>query len=164
MAVTRIYCSPTNQLRNCKPTVDEILAGNSMYGPLTPILQGKMVQQRPEYGEYVQRVPILSPILQHHLTESISLDFFFVEVRPYLLIHSRAYQFLGLYCSKGRGKIETSTAVKHYLNLFGTRGIAITSIHGDNEFEMIQDSVQPIHVEIAAQVEHVGNIKIILGL
>ena len=77
---------------------------------------------------------------------TVSVSTFFVEQKPYLLMHSRAFKFLGLYCSRGRGKIETSTAVKCFLNLFGTQGIAITAIHGDNEFEMIRDSVQPVHM------------------
>ena len=117
-----------------------------------------MVRKRQEHGAHIEKTPLTSPVLKLHPNESVSL-YFFVENNPYLLMLTRTYELLGIYCCRGRGKIETSTAVKHYLDLFGARGIAITSIHGDNEFTKITEAVRPIHVKLAARGEHVGDIK-----
>ena len=40
------------------------------------------------------------------------------------------------------------------------RGIAITSIHAENDFEKVRESLRPIHIEISARGEHVGDIEI----
>ena len=50
---------------------------------------------------------------------------------------SRVYKFHGINACWGRGKVETISAIKAYLNNFGVRGISVTTIYGDNEFEKI---------------------------
>ena len=149
----------TNQVTDCSTTPDNIVTGNAIYGPMVPILQGKMVRKKNQHKAQIERVAIPSPILKSHPSDSVSADFFFVEGKPYLLMKSRVYKFHGLNCSKGRGKVETIKALKTYLNKFGLRGITITSLHGDNEFTMVEEALRPIHVEIAARGEHVGDIE-----
>ena len=55
--------------------------------------------------------------------------------------------------------METSTAIKHYINQFSIRGITITAIHGDNEFEKIRTLLAPIPVELCGREEHVPDIE-----
>lgn len=73
---------------------------------------------------------------------------------------SRVYKFHGLNANcRGHGKVETSTAIKHFINQFGLRGVTITTIHGDNEFEKIKTLVSPVPVECCARDEHVPDIE-----
>ena len=73
---------------------------------------------------------------------------------------SRIYKFHGVNVNcKGRGKMETSTAIKHFINQFSMRGITITAIHGDNEFEKIKTLMAPIPVECCGREEHVPDIE-----
>ena len=44
---------------------------------------------------------------------------------------SRVYKFHGINACRGRGKFETSSAIKAYLNKFGVRGVSVTTIYGD---------------------------------
>ena len=147
-------------LVNCSTTIDDITQGNAIYGPLVPILKGKMTRQRPQHILQAKRVQIPSPVLAHHPVDDIAVDFFFVNKRIYLLMKSRIYKFHGLNANcRGRGKIETSTAIKHFINQFSQRGITIQAIHGDNEFEKIRPLVAPISVELCGREEHVPDIE-----
>ena len=72
---------------------------------------------------------------------------------------SRVYKFHGINACRGCGKVETISAIKAYLNNFGVRGISVTTIYGDNEFEKIVEAVRPIHVEIVGRGQHVGDLE-----
>ena len=92
-----------NCLKDYLTTVDHITNGKAIYGPLVPVLQGKMVRRRPQYRAEVERIPIPSPVLSNHPSDSISVDFFFIEQRPYLIMKSRVYKFHGINACRGRG-------------------------------------------------------------
>ena len=47
---------------------------------------------------------------------------------------SRVYKFHGINACRGRGKVETISTIKAYLNKFGVRGVSFTTIYGDNDF------------------------------
>ena len=72
---------------------------------------------------------------------------------------SRVYKFHGINACRGRGKVETISEIKAYLNKFGVRAISVTTIYGDNEFEKIVEAVRLIHVEIFGRGQHVGDIE-----
>ena len=69
------------------------------------------------------------------------------------------YKFHGINAFRGRGKVDTSRAIKAYQNKFGVRGVSVTKIYGDNKFEKIVEAVRPIHVDIVGRGQHVGDIK-----
>ena len=69
------------------------------------------------------------------------------------------HQFQGFIFFIVLGKLETSSAIKQYTTKLGVRGIAITYIHSDNEFEKVRGIIRPIHDEISARGKHVGDIK-----
>jgi len=73
---------------------------------------------------------------------------------------SRVYKFHGLNACRGRGKIETSAALKVFLNKFGLRGIRIHTLYADNEFDKIKAHIAPIHVECCGRDEHVPDIEL----
>ena len=147
------------QIRNCKSTVDDISRGLAIYGPQVNILKGKMTRKRPQHIVAKQRVSIPSPVLQFHPTDDATADFFFCEGFPFLLMKSRVYKFHGINACRGRGKIETSAALKVFLNQFGLRGIRIHTLYADNEFDKIKALIAPIHVECCGRDEHVPDIE-----
>ena len=150
----------TGQIINCAPTIDDVQRGVLIYGPLEAAIKGKMTKSKPQTVQQTPRVVIPSPVLQLHPTDEIAADFFCVHSRIYLLMKSRIYKFQGVNVNcKGRGKVETSTALKHFINQFSMRGITITCIHGDNEFEKVKTLMAPIPVECCGREEHVPDIE-----
>ena len=148
-----------NCLKHCSTTVDHITNGKAIYGPLVPVLQWKMVRRRPQYESEVECMPIPSPVLSNHPSDSFRVDFFFIEQRPYLFMKSSVYKSHGINACRGRGKVETSSAIKAFLNKFGVRGVSITTIYGDNEFEKMIEALRPIHVDIVGRGQYVGDIE-----
>ena len=45
------------------------------------------------------------------------------------------------------------------MNVFKKRGIGISQINGDNEFDYIREKIQPINLNIVAAGEYVGDIE-----
>ena len=86
----------SGQIINCTPTPDDVTRSTAIYGPSKPILQGKMTRKRPQHVQQIPRSIIPSPVLKHHPTDEIAVDFFFVNKRIYLLMKSRVYKFQGL--------------------------------------------------------------------
>ena len=76
---TFIRIVTTNQIQDCPITSDNIQVGEAIYGPLVPILQGKMVRQSPRYSATVERIPLPAPIAEHHKKDDMSADFLFVQ-------------------------------------------------------------------------------------
>ena len=54
---------------------------------------------------------------------------------------------------------DSVKGTKRIINVFKKRGIGISQIDADNEFECIREKVQPIILNIVAAGEHVGDIE-----
>ena len=143
------------EIINCAVTPDNVFAGNVIYGPMEAIVKGKMTRKRSQRNKERARVPIPTPLLTSHPTDSIATDFFYVHGKPYLLMKSRVYKLYGMNACRGKGKIETSAALKSFINVFSTRGIAINEVHGDNEFEKVRQLIAPIPLRCCGRDEHV---------
>jgi hypothetical protein len=91
---------------NCNVTVDDVNRAEAIYGPQVPLLKGKMVRRCPEHIANVPRVALPTPVLKHHPTDEINMDFLFVNGTPYLHTKSTVIKFLSIQQCKGRGKKE----------------------------------------------------------
>ena len=148
-----------NQITNCPLTVDDVSRAEAIYGPLVPLLQGKMVRRRPAHFANVPRVLLPSPILQHHPNDEINMDSMFVNGTPYLHTKSAVIKFLSIQQCKGRGKKEMERGIDKVISKFTQRGFHITALTGDNEFETLREHLSPTPLHIVAKGEHVGPIE-----
>ena len=153
------YYLASNQLNDCPVNPDDVARADAIYGPLVPLCKGKMVRRRPQHSANIKRVPLPPPVLQHHRVDTMSMDFLFVQGHPYLLMRARTFKFQAINACRGRGKIETSAAIKAFRKLFVSRGLDISTAWADNEFEKVRDHVQPLQVETVGRGEHVGDIE-----
>lgn len=48
-----------NLLINCPCTIDDVSQAEAIYGPLEPLLMGKMVLQHPAHYSNILRIPLL---------------------------------------------------------------------------------------------------------
>jgi hypothetical protein len=149
----------SNLIVNCNVTVDDVNRAEAIYGPQVPLLKGKMVRRRPEHTTNVPRVPLSTPILQHHPTDEINMDFMFVNGTPYLHTKSTVIKFLSIQQCKGRGKKEMERGIDKVVSQFTQRGFKIVAFNGDNEFETLREHLSPTPLNIVARGEHVGAIE-----
>ena len=118
-----------------------------------------MVRKHPEHSAKKPRVPQPATILKFNQANSISLDFLWAQSQPYLLMCSQTIKFQSIYNYKGRGKKEKFRTIQQFIFLFEPRGFQITSVHGDNEFNILREKLHPISLDIAARGEHVRDIE-----
>ena len=68
-----------NLLLNCDVTVDDISRAVAIYGQSEPMLKGKMVRRRPEHVADIPRVALPPMITEHHASDILDMDFFFMN-------------------------------------------------------------------------------------
>ena len=76
-----------NLIRNCGVTVDDVSRAERIYGPLTPILQGKATRPRPKRVQ-VENLPLPLQIEERYKNVDLHIDFFYVNGLPFL--HTKA--------------------------------------------------------------------------
>ena len=149
----------SNQLRNCTVTIDDVTRAEAIYGPQVPILKGKMVRRRPEHFTSIPRVQIPAPLLEHHPTDELNMDYMYINGTPYLHTKSSVIKFNSVQHCKGRGRKEMERGIDKVTSKFTQRGIKIIAYNGDNEFEKLRDHVAPAALNIVARGEHLGPIE-----
>ena len=147
----------TNSILNCKVTLEDVDRAEFIYGTPLPILKGKMTRPSPKYKP--PTLAILPPhIKQHHSNIELYVDFFYVNQLPFLHTKSRHVNFLTVQQLKSRSKNEIIAGIKEVIKMYTTRGFSISTIHGDNEFNIdeIIEELRPIRMQFCARNEHVG--------
>ncbi len=148
-----------NHLINCKVTVDDVNRAEAIYGPQIPMLRGKMVRQIQREFTSVPRVELPSPLLKRHPTDEIDMDFLFVNKNPFFYTKTKNVKFRAVQPQTGRGKKETGKALKRIVNTIEQRGIRVTALNGDNEFDKLREIMHPTPVHITARGEHLSRIE-----
>ena len=87
--------------------------------------------------------------------------FFFVNKLPFYLSKSARINFLGVKRIGSRKASELSAALNNDVNKYTSRGLNISDIHSDNEFdvESIKNEMMPINRHFYAKEEHVGIVE-----
>ena len=90
------------------------------------------------------------------------MDYFFVQGIPMLHTISRNFQFRTVEFLLNKSKAteaDTRQAVARVLSIYQGRGLRVTKINADNEFEGISDIVRLAALHIVGANEHVGDIE-----
>jgi hypothetical protein len=67
------------RIRNCEVIEDDVNRGEQIYGPMVPLIDGKMVRHKPKHVINVPRVPLPPLILKRSPTDELDMDFFLVN-------------------------------------------------------------------------------------
>ena len=158
---------------NAGITVDDIHCTEAIYGKAVPIIKGKMVRKRPKHVSNVPRFRIPVPLLKHHPTDELDIDFLYTQGAPYVLLSkTHKVKFQSVQCfnkiSTQKKKTQYTTykwgpkeiiaGIKKVIQLYNTRGLDITTVHGDNEFHKIESKIGT-HVNICAALQHIRHIE-----
>ena len=90
----------------------------------------------------------------------LCIDFFFVQGLPILHMISRDLQFRTVAAVPDlKHSTILSEELQAVLWLYAARGFLVCDIHADTEFECIRADVLPIHLDVVAADDHVGEIE-----
>ena len=112
-----------------------------------------------------KRIPLPAPLLEHHKSDILDIDFFYSDNAPYLLIRTRKILFLALLTfnirrKNANGKVTYSRptkdvieAVNRVIAIHKDRGFEIEYVFGDNEFEKFEGKIDAA-LQTCAAGEH----------
>jgi len=118
----------------------------------------------------VQRVSLPAPLLEHHPTDELDIDFLYVQQAPYLLLKTQKIKFQPVQCfnkisnkkkkkvTYKRGPTDIINGVKKVIRVHTNRGFKITCVNGDNEFNKIEGKVGT-DVKICTARQHIPRIE-----
>ena len=150
----------TNKIHNCPITVDDARRAITIYGPDIPKLKGTTTNGPPvEHVPDHRMIEVPRPILMHHTSVTITIDFIHVNKIPFLTTISRNIGWRTIAPVPNRQKGNILKEINRIIAIYKNRGLSVTSIHGDNEFACIRDSIGPIYLDIAAPHTHVPEIE-----
>ena len=92
----------------------------------------------------------------------MSLDFLFFQGIPFLHSISETYKYRTVESLRGKKKAnnaDITNMAKRVINTYHVRGIRISQINIDNEFEILIEKLAPIKVSIVGAGEHVRNVE-----
>ena len=90
----------------------------------------------PQNQSPIPHISVPPPILQHHQNIELHVDYLFVNRIPYLHMKSSYINFLSVQTGKIRTKNNIETGIVHVMYTYEARGSRVTSVHGDNAFDL----------------------------
>ena len=117
------------------------------------LLIGKMTQKKGNTFASPKKIPLPAPLLEHHRSDILDVDFFYSDNAPYLLIRTWKILFLALLTFNIRRKNnnrnityskptkEIIEGIKRVITVHKERGFNIEYVFGDNEFEKIEGKI-----------------------
>lgn len=147
--------------RNCPVTSTDAKRAVHIYGEDLAALKGKTTRRSPSPITHQPLPEIPEAIKTLHCDVMLNVDYMIVQNIAMLVSISSKYQFRTvdpLYKRKAN-KHDIITSIHKLINLYHSRGLRVTQINADNEFECIRDDIRPIHLNIVGVDAHVGEIE-----
>ena len=140
--------------------MENIIRYELIYGSRTPILQGKTTRVKPK-GSKIEIIPRTLPISQHLKDLQFYIELFFVNGYPFLATKTNNVNFITSKPCISRKIIHITKYIITFLDLYEARGFNITSVCGDNKFNIktLKSHFLPICTHIYGKGEHVDIIK-----
>ena len=159
-----------NLVINTTVTVDDIRRAIAIYGTAVPLIKGKMIRKTHNQPVQVQRVSLPPPLLEHHPTDELDIDFLYVQQAPYLLLKTQKIKFQSVQCfnrisnkkkhkvTYKRGPTDIINGVKTVISVHTNCCFKITCVNGDNKFNKIEGKVGT-DVKNCAACQHIKRIE-----
>ena len=147
-------------IRNCPVTPDDATRALTIYGPDIAALKGKTIKgAAASRTATFQAVPIPAPLIDPQQRITLCMDFFFVHGHAFYHTISRDIGFRTVSTVPDRSFKTILRETFAVLTLYRARGLHISDIHANNEFECIREHVRPIVLNIAPADSHVGEVE-----
>ena len=162
-----------NLIRNSKATLDDIQRAKHIFGgTAVNLLKGKSTYRPVKLHEPIERVPLPPIILKTHPTDTMDIDFMYVQGAPYLLMKLENIKFHAVQSfnriskrhpksgriTYKRGPKAIINGVTKVIETIQHRGFTLDMVRADNEFEKIENKI-PVHLEICAARQHIPRIE-----
>ena len=128
-----------NLIHDCPITIDDAKRALAIYGPDTATLKGKTTQTVAPHVPSYRRVDLPRSILSNHSDVALCIDFMFINGNIFFHSISKHIQFRTVASVDCRSKATIMREMEAILAIYRRRGLTVTSIYGDQEFDCIKN-------------------------
>ena len=152
----------SNQILNSPFTRQDAITAQKIWGRDVGAIQGKTTSRKAPHvpSEVPQHIPF--DVAAQCLDIVLCIDLMFVNNLPFLITISRKINFITAHVLPNRKAKSLLGALTETIGLYHKRGLRITTIHGDNEFEPLRTKLSSdLHcdLDICGEDDHVPEIE-----
>ena len=136
-----------NNIRKCMVTLKNAEISRHIFGEKLTIIKGKATRQSPNEIWSIPLVLITETILDLHSPLELLIDYICVKTIPIVHLISSTYKFLTIETVRDKPKHNRQTTIKpieNVVNVYTVRGLQVSQINADNEFECIWEYMRKI--------------------
>lgn len=151
-----------NYFRDSPVTTEDVKRAIFIYGKDTATLQGKATRQPSAPTSIINPVQLPKSIRDFHNKVPVSVDIMLIQSIPFLTsISGTTYRFRTVEpIFKARpNKQDLSECITNVQRTYTNRGIQVSQINADNEFECLRGDLGPTTLNTVGAEEHVGEIE-----
>jgi len=149
----------TNFINNCPITKQDAERAYYIYGQDLATLKGKTTRSNPPHVRPSIHVPVPSYVRQWHNNVTICIDILYINNIPFFHSISRTLKFRTIEFLPSRKYKHLLLCLQNIINLYESREFVISNIHGDPEFECLQESFHPIQFYIGGKNDHIPEVE-----
>ena len=146
---------------DCPVTSEDMKRVSFIYGPENK--RCKATRQRLDSLAMIPNIALPANIIEQHRNIMLSVDYVYIQGIPmFHTISGRSCQFRTLEPITIKVKTykeDILNGLRKVINIYRSRGINITQINGDNEFDSIKNDHPEFNLNILASNDHVGDIE-----
>jgi hypothetical protein len=147
-----------NLLPNCPIRRDDIIAADDIFGCNIGALKGKTVHTPGAHVDSrIDGIPY--EIKQRYGDVTLSIDIMFINKMPFFITKSRNFHFGTVEYITNRQTPTVKSALQRVLGTYKRRGLKVTTIEADPEFEALAAIIRDVQFNFSAQNEHVPDIE-----
>ena len=151
-----------NRIKDCEITLDDAKRSLHLYGPEEAVVMGRTTRTKQSRIQEVKMVSLPQRIVTKHKEVHLFVDHMYVQGVPFLTTISKEYNFRTvepLMHKHKANKNDMVTAIQRIIKMYHVRGLTITQITSDNDFNCIRDNIRPIFLNVVAADEHVSPVE-----
>ena len=149
----------THQINGCTLTSSDAQRAQYIYGVDRAAVQGRGTRTTPPRMIDRVTIPLPDNVLQFHMHVTLCADICFINNIPFLHTISRRFMFRTIEELKGRSYKYILLGLQNVINLYESRGLTVSHVHADYEFESVRLSLLPTELQVVGQGDHVPEIE-----
>lgn len=151
-----------NKIRDCPLTIDDAKRCLHIYGPEIAKMKGSKARLKPGKIKEYKTFQMPRSIIDNHGSDQLSMDYLYIQGMPFHHSITKSYKMRTIESLRGKAKPNSNDIErmsKRAINIYHKRGVKVSQVNVDNEFEPLRDKIDTVNLNIVGAGEHVGDVE-----